>query len=147
MTLEQAIRDAVEKGGYNPKPNYYSPFRISDMGVMFHGDDRDHEFYPVNTLLMSPAFWQALGKARGWKEAPYVFQFSYLDRNGKENFEVMTINDDSGTAVAMEIALTHAREYGESKIQWFYKGKNIHQHRLIDTLASGGSVEDFFSKL
>lgn len=65
--LEQAIRDAIEKGGYNPKPNYYSPFNISNHGVMFHGDDHDHEFYPVDTLLMSPAFWQALGKARGWK--------------------------------------------------------------------------------
>ena len=45
--IEQAIRDAVERGGYA-------------CGWT------DANEWP--TTFLDPAFWQALGKARGWKE-------------------------------------------------------------------------------
>lgn len=50
--LEQAIRDAVEKGGWvcgacvEPLRNYH---------------------WYKEAILLDPAFWQALGKARGWR--------------------------------------------------------------------------------
>ncbi len=47
-SIESAIKDAVEKGGY------------------IHPGNQHIEF-PCNEItFLDPAFWQALGKARGW---------------------------------------------------------------------------------
>lgn len=55
MHIEQAIREAVEKGGYK-LPNYYYHVEIGDYTDLF-----------VHQIVWcDPAFWQALGKARGW---------------------------------------------------------------------------------
>jgi hypothetical protein len=59
--IETAIRDAVEKGGYD---------RLK-MKVVWHDwiGDNGIENEPVNGILLDPSFWQALGKARGWRES------------------------------------------------------------------------------
>lgn len=59
-SLEQAIRDAVEKGGYAVK--YANADGLPDMYA------RDGYEIIAEQILLDPAFWQALGKARGWKE-------------------------------------------------------------------------------
>jgi len=60
--IEQAIRDAVEKGGY--KWRWY----LSDSSSY---DYKDMEFRELEKHFLDPTFWQALGKARGW-EGTYV---------------------------------------------------------------------------
>lgn len=57
-SLEQAIRDAVEKGGYAVK--YANADGLPDMYA------RDGYEIIAEQILLDPAFWQALGKARGW---------------------------------------------------------------------------------
>lgn len=77
--LEQAIRDAVEKGGYK---------NIPESGLTFNLDT-EHEDYPraiwysqeypgegsviitTQEILLDPLFWQALGKARGWNSPSF----------------------------------------------------------------------------
>lgn len=57
--IEQAIKEAVEKGGYkNPMP-------MEGMGREMTGLERQAL---QNYCLLDPLFWQALGKARGWGE-------------------------------------------------------------------------------
>jgi hypothetical protein len=51
--LEQAIRDA-EKGGYVT-------------GFMYDRLAAIDPLYAAEILLLDPKWWQALGKARGWK--------------------------------------------------------------------------------
>lgn len=94
MHLEQAIKDAVEKGGW--RPTLFSLPHLHDISL--------------EKTLLDPAFWQALGKARGW----YV-----MKKNGTRFDE-------------------HPARWDKWKVEW---------HRLIDHLAAGGSVEDFFKTL
>lgn len=56
--IEQAIRDAVEKGGYG------RPMRQGLFGT--------NNFHPIphSEVLLDPALWQALGKAR-WSKVAY----------------------------------------------------------------------------
>ncbi len=48
--IEQAIRDAVEKGGYG------GGYRYQEAKDLLNND----------RIFLDPNFWQALGKARGW---------------------------------------------------------------------------------
>lgn len=62
--LETAIRDAVEKGGYQPHMHGFKEwksftFQTAQAFVMSQG---------IECILFDPAFWRALGKARGWEE-------------------------------------------------------------------------------
>lgn len=45
--IENCIREAVEKGGYEPNVDLLWPLA-------------------ENKVLLDPSFWQALGKAKGW---------------------------------------------------------------------------------
>jgi hypothetical protein len=60
-----------------------------------------------------------------WGQGYYTFQFSYLDREGKERFDVLSINDPVGYMQAVEIAQKHGGEYGEYRIQWLVKNEHI----------------------
>jgi hypothetical protein len=65
MTIEQAIKKAVE-GGYKPK--YLKQFyRFSQdlMGWELRNEDRD---YSLDGIFLDPSFWSSFGKAMGWKE-------------------------------------------------------------------------------
>lgn len=65
--LETVIRDAVEKGGYD----YHSEM------PPFHAE--------LCEILLDPAFWRALGKARGWHIDPRELVIGSL--NGKQPIE------------------------------------------------------------
>lgn len=58
--LDQAIRDAVE-GGYVPK-------YVTDDFFFTFGKDGSigQNRRELSGIFLDPAFWQALGKARGW---------------------------------------------------------------------------------
>lgn len=62
--IEVAIKEAVEKGGYKP---LYSNKRHQDHWFGF--EERMDLCLP--TLFLDPAFWQALGKSRGWYAGEY----------------------------------------------------------------------------
>lgn len=63
-SLEQAIKDAVEKGGYDtPSSQNYVHLAIGSKNPPDWKEDAQQEF------LLDPAFWQALGKARGWPDS------------------------------------------------------------------------------
>lgn len=59
--MNEAIKLAIEKGGYEPLfvedryalPMQHEPFRLDK---------------PLNSILIDPRFWQALGRACGWRE-------------------------------------------------------------------------------
>jgi hypothetical protein len=60
LTKEQdAIKQAVE-AGYAPKT-----MNRLDFAYLIARPDENEKFFPL--ILQDPAFWQALGKARGWK--------------------------------------------------------------------------------
>jgi hypothetical protein len=56
--IEQAIRDAVMKGEYKRRHYRHSDYTEEQQQLVD---------WPMERILLDPAFWQALGKARGWK--------------------------------------------------------------------------------
>lgn len=56
--IQQAIRDAVEKGGY--------PASRNDAGDGGYEWTVDGVQVPAAALYLDPSFWEALGKARVW---------------------------------------------------------------------------------
>lgn len=61
MYLEQAIRDAVEKGGYDRERA-----RVSQFDMRNGHEGMATSMLSTDRVLLDPAFWQALGKAREW---------------------------------------------------------------------------------
>lgn len=51
----------------------------------------------------------------------FTFQFSYLDKKGKEVFEVRRINDPVDSSLAVKIASDFASEHGANRLQWVVK--------------------------
>lgn len=56
--VERAYREAMEKGGWRPNGITLSENNIS-WWIKANGERKD--------CLLDPLFWQALGKARGWR--------------------------------------------------------------------------------
>lgn len=72
--LEQAIKDAVEKGGYT------SPLTKSmDEDTPFFMREVYDEFR-TNRMLLHSEFWKALGVARGWEEDWAIFESRPRDK-------------------------------------------------------------------
>lgn len=73
--LEQAVRDAVEKGGYEPRDMDGDPMALDDIDFSMEG----------LVLPSDAAFWKSLGKARGWNDEMWV-EYRYPIKTGKGNF-------------------------------------------------------------
>lgn len=60
--MNEAIKLAIEKGGYRP---YFKDSSIEDSinFILF-----DYEAPSHSEIICDPLFWQALSKALGWKE-------------------------------------------------------------------------------
>lgn len=111
--LEQAIRDAVEKGGYLEKEIY----RNEEEYLLFQRRV-SHALNNRYETLQDPAFWRALGKARGWK---------------------------GDWCLTCTTCKSHKQWEGCTGIEieeWEYRW-----HRLIDHLAADKDVESFFAML
>lgn len=115
--LEQAIKDAVEEGGWKPKwprcvPLEHFKLRQVNPSSFTFGVPKHHGSWTLANehkiiiemavVFLDPTFWQALGKARGWRK-------------------------DWPT---------------EGSPDWLF-----HWHRFIDHLAEGKDAESFFESL
>ncbi len=109
--IEQAIKDAVEKGGY-------------DLQIVGHdGLDRPNfrrgaEHVCEHEIFLDSAFWQALGKARGWKTDSCA--------------------NCAGASCWFCSNLKDYKRCNEWQYQW---------HRFIDHLADGKDANSFFESL
>lgn len=102
MTIQEAIEKAKKGGWQQPLPQFLLNSTI----------DTRHSFF-------DPAFWQALGKALGWKSDT----FEHTRGSHADDFA--------------DVEPCHCGER-----DWLY-----HWHRFIDHLAEGGTPESFFATL
>jgi hypothetical protein len=58
--MTEAIKLAIEKGGYIPGQYVYKDLADDDLHTL--------SFVPDEVHVLNPLFWQALGKALGWSE-------------------------------------------------------------------------------
>lgn len=65
--IEQAIKDASKKGGYDPSWNVANVLEFPEL---------------IDRALLDPAFWQALGRAQGWAESKY-YSFDGIHHTGE----------------------------------------------------------------
>lgn len=108
MTIQQAIERAIEGGWKHGEAALRSMDKLRQQG--------DGAVAPAieAAVMLTPAFWKALGKVEGWKSV---------------NCEHVGCQRDSV-------------KYCPAGPEWI-----DNWHRLIDTLASGGSIEGFFETL
>lgn len=72
-------------------------------------------------IVLDPLFWQCLGKGMGWKNHYHLYE------------------SGCGNGVICKLPDQHLNNYRE---EWGY-----HWHRLIDHLANGKTILDFFDGL
>jgi hypothetical protein len=86
---ESIIKEAIEKGGWNANLAKSLPL-VSREGrhIVFHEFETLHYndtkfLYLDEEILLDPIFWQALGKARGWRrtepDEPGFGEITYTD--------------------------------------------------------------------
>ncbi len=75
--VEQAIRDAVEKGGWSNHPLASLELVTAKVAWWGQGGNEDQGQW-LSEIFLDPAFWQALGKARGWEKSSYNDEFKFL---------------------------------------------------------------------
>jgi hypothetical protein len=118
MTIQEFITKAIEGGWKLPNP--------FPTGELFYETPPGSPFQiramPHYSELLDPEAWKAVGKVEGWGRTLRLSYEGYcFDPEGNTHGEV----DD-------------AYEIDEA---------TYHMHRLIDHLASGGSIESFFESL
>lgn len=121
MTIQQAIEKAIAGGwptGLEASKNIFH-FEIHEWGMTWDVDPGSD--LTIEEIVLQPDFWRALGKTEGWKTSEAYQKQSYIRVHPDGTFT----RDDKPVLNQWEIAM----------------------HRLIDTLAAGGSIEDFFSSL
>lgn len=131
--IEQAIRDAVEKGGYKQHTGYandeirrieveYGRVLIHVCPGPEHNDDAcgPRQMNYLSNILLDPLFWQALGKARGW--------------SSDKNLIVTLESYDTGPTHLLHSSM----EAGYWRFYWL---------RFIEHLADGKDAESFFASL
>jgi hypothetical protein len=125
--IEQAIKEAVEKGGYKHILVEIAKWEIES-------GDYNHE-----AVLLDPLFWKALSRAQGWAGEKIRMCVGCgvalkwnenPDMEGRHNL----IKDGKQRGCGSNII-----EYeGQWLIEW---------HRFIDHLAEGKDAESFFKKI
>jgi len=103
--MNEAIRKSIEKGGLNP-------------GLSWLTDEQ---------LYLTPSFWQALGRALGWKT-----QFAL------SSFETDGTQDEYGLRYNGGVDKSNDRLIPA----WLY-----HWHCFIDWIADGKTPDSFFEEL
>ena len=72
--IEQAVKEAVEKGGYVPT---YTPKSATSLREV-------RPFIPYEAIFLDPLFWQALGKVEGWNDKKHDFDEGGYCKNCRE---------------------------------------------------------------
>lgn len=81
-------------------------------------------YIEINEALLDPKFWQALGKSRGWKN----------HRNDSDSLRCTVCGR------AIEYQINEENECFKNAYLYYW-------HNLIDALAEGKTIEDYFEKL
>lgn len=110
--METAIWEAVKKGGYSPA--FGGEDWSLGIGYVIVDDER---CYPISDTFLDPAFWQALGRARGW--------------GGHVNY---TIDE-------------HMKHESSLHIDGGWDVPTYQMIRLAEHLAEGKDAESFFATL
>lgn len=141
--MEEAIKRAI-MGGWEPAGVDFTGMEIDNRGLLFYEDfpedkrgdiekgwvyfydtEYPEEGYYAGMLMeiavLDPTFWQALGKAEGWKESDAYHMKGYLKQHP----------DGSVT--------THMQQVID---QW-----QTAMHRFIDHLIDGKDIDSFFLNL
>lgn len=124
--MKEAIQKAI-KGGWWPK--FLNASRMTEKGEFRKKTSKEatedimQMSYVLPSIWLDPLFWQALGKALGWRRKLIREGYSE-EKSGRSWF----VNDDV---------------YADEKIpEWHYQ-----MHRFIDHLAEGKDAESFFNEL
>lgn len=115
--IKQAIQLAIE-GGYEPECRVWNVENLPD-----RKEDLSH-------ILISPAFWQSLGKALGWGHI-YCVRCKKLGEHKEKE----------------DKTLFPWKKCCERQKMDYYKSYSVHWHRFIDHLSEGKDADDFFKKL
>lgn len=135
--IEQAIRDAVEKGEYEIQlllgkgaarfeGDYVVVKKPADMDGWISTFKEKISSLDTNKLFHDPTFWQALGKARGWDGKTLVRRGAIIG-----NF----VTPDHKSYAEMGFGMDYISTW------CFY------WHCFIDHLAEGKDAESFFANL
>jgi hypothetical protein len=136
--IEQAIKEAVENGGFMPFASIVPPRPwISekmdfDTLAIYDGDPElsaRRGSVGISRTLINPSFWQALGRARDWGEECSICS-AQTERVEKDIAE----RGDSECAEPWQNHIMYP--------YWKYHWKS-----LIDHLAAGKDAESFFANL
>ncbi len=111
--MEQAIKKAIEGG-------YRYGFYLTEDGKKTNEEKYNHA---IKSCILDPLFWQALGKAEGWRQDPSRCTGCQTIGCGKANH------------------MTDCPEKNRP-VSW-----NENWHKFIDHLAKGEDVDSFFKDL
>lgn len=127
--LEQAIKDAVEKGGWGRGEMPYGATALDFYQFVLSTGNQ--------TFLLDPAFWQALGKARGWEN-----QCNICYMTEKQIADDIAEYSHSSCRSPKLTESGRERAGHEILLEWKWQW-----HSLIGDLASGKDIESFFKSL
>lgn len=133
--IERAIEEAQSQGWLGidlPSPEY---FKWSEERYAVNYTNAAHAL-----VFLDPAFWQALGKARGWgtemtliDEPGHPKEWLYYAYCTKCHEEIIDQEDGCANCCDVDDAYMEA---------WV-----MHWHRFIDHIAGGANAESFFKAL
>jgi hypothetical protein len=133
--MEQAIKKAIE-GGFDFKellielginPEYEVKVGKKYLIVRsFQGNEK--QLCSFEKLLLKPKFWQALGKAEGWKS--FTSKPVWLEETSIAH--KFGFDEDEGKHIGVQGLIPVWKE------NW---------HRFIDHLAEGKDIDNFFNEL
>lgn len=143
--IEIAIRDAVD-GGWRVFAPSNEPIRVHDTGTwpMIHGTSPSGviKLWPLASAFLDAAFWQSLGKARGWKTMlKNKHSFAEIELKMRDAISCF----EHGNIATGHLLLEQSKMLSEQFLE--QEGWDYHWHRFIDHLASGGDAESFFQSL
>lgn len=87
--MNEAIKLAIEKGGYDHKQMKFTAGSLFWFGE--HKPEKDIQ----NEMALDPLFWQALGKALGWKERTKTIHYQTWYLYAKEYFHLLLTGGDT----------------------------------------------------
>lgn len=147
--MEKAIQKAIE-GGWNPRPKKEGEIKLTMLVIepaefsdekfaMFSNPERTFSL-KLGSIYSDPLFWQALGKAMGWKDWFYSY---YIANSSKVSFnghweEVQNLSDVPERFRGTSACRKHSCINQEYRNHW---------HNFIDHLAEGKDAESFFAEL
>ncbi len=99
--MENIIKKAIEGGYYGERADMPISHTDGDCSLRLHGAD----YVSMYEMICDPLFWQALGKACGWKEldhCPLCLQKSVTSGWGYHALHFHEINLTEGWEKAVE---------------------------------------------